>query len=184
MQTLNYIPEVLQNIKEFKVIAECCDMENEDLVAAAEDLYNDQFIYTAKKGIERYEKIVGIESKKTETPEERKLGIIAAYNKQLPYTMTVLKKNLDTFCGKNGYSIDIDYTNKVLTVKINLTAKSMFDTVEAYLEEVVPVDLIIDLLLLYNTHKITSQYTHGQLAGHTHHSLKEEVIQWQRKQIT
>lgn len=176
MQTIDYIPEVLKDIKEFKVITSCYDKENYEISTAVENLYKDQFIATTEKALERYEKMLKIEPKKTETLEERRFKILAIYNKQLPYTKVALEKNLLTFCGRDGYSIYIDYNNKILIVKISLAAKSMFDTVNSYLESVVPVNLIIDLALLYNTYEVLAAYTHEQLAKYTYYELREEVI--------
>jgi hypothetical protein len=152
------------------------DTENLTLNTAIEDLYKDQFISTTEKAIQRYESMLGIIPKGTDTLEDRRFRILALYNKQLPYTRIVLEQNLTTFCGKNGYKLFLDYSSKVLTVKIALTAKSMYDTVKSYLEGVVPMNLIIDLILLYNQYKLLKQFTHKQLNEFTHKQLREDVI--------
>lgn len=176
MQTINYLPPVLREIKEIQILMGVNDAENMELSTAIEDLYKDQFIISTEKAIKRYEDMLKITPKGTDTLEERRFRVLAIYNKRLPYTEIVLRQNLTTFCGENGYKMRMDYESKVLTVKITLVAKSMFDTVKAYLEGVVPLNLIIDLSLLYNQHNTVSNFTHAHLSKFTHAQLREEVI--------
>ncbi|MBU5331406.1 YmfQ family protein [Anaerocolumna aminovalerica] len=176
MQTLNYLPPILQEIKEFKIITTCNDSENTELNICIDNLYKDQFIITTETAIKRYESMLGIIPKGTDTLEDRRFRVLAIYNKQLPYTKTVLEQNLTTFCGEDGYKLIMDYANNVLTVKIALTAKSMFDTVKNYLEGVIPMNLTIDLSLLYNQWMMFEQYTWEHLEQYTWEQLREEVI--------
>lgn len=176
MQTLNYLPPVLQEIKEFKVITTCNDQENTEINICIENLYKDQFIVTTETAIKRYESMLGIIPKGTDTLEDRRFRVLAIYNKQLPYTKVVLEQNLTTFCGQNGYKLITDHANNVLTVKITLTAKSMFDTVKNYLESVIPMNLTIDLSLLYNQWLVFEKYTWEHLEQYTWEQLREEVI--------
>lgn len=176
MQTINYIPSVFQEIKEFKVLTSCEDLKLEELNVSIEGLYKDQFIALTEKAIPRYEKMLGITSKGGESLEDRRFRILASYNKQPPYTKRVLENNLITFCKENGYKLHIDKENSILTVKISITAKSMFETVRAYLDEVVPLNLMIEMELLYNQYKLLQNYTYAHLSQYTYFQLREEVI--------
>jgi uncharacterized protein YmfQ (DUF2313 family) len=176
VQTINYLPTVLQEIKELKVLTTCEDFVLDELDISTEGLYKDQFIKLTEKAIPRYEKMLGIISKGGESLEDRRFRILASYNKQPPYTKRVLENNLITFCKENGYKLIIDKVNSVLTVKISITAKSMFETVRAYLDEVVPLNLMIEMELLYNQYKLLQSYTHAHLSQYTYFQLREEVI--------
>ena len=44
------------------------------------------------------------------------------------------------------------------------------------LEKMSPLNMLIDLSLLYNSHKILSGFTHRQLNQYTHKQLREEVL--------
>lgn len=176
MQTINYLPPVLQDIKEFKVITSCIDVENAALSICIDNLYKDQFITTTTAAIKRYEDMLGITAKGTDTLEDRRFRLLTLYNKQLPYTKTVLEQNLTTFCGGNGYKLVIDYANKVVIVKITLIAKTMFETVSAYLDGVIPMNLAIDLTLLYNQWIGLEKYTWAYLEQYTWEQLREEVL--------
>ncbi len=176
METIKYLPPVLQNIKEIQVLMSANDSENLSLNVAVENLYKDQFITTTESALQRYESMLGITPKGTDTLEDRRFRILAVYNKRLPYTMIILKENLTTFCGQDGYKLEMDYERNTLKVKIALTAKSMYETVKSYLEGVVPMHLYIDLTLLYNQYKMFHQYTYSRLNQYTYNQLREEVI--------
>lgn len=154
-----------------------CDIENKELSESISNLENDQYFLDAtEKGVLRTEKMLTISYKATETLEERKFRIFSRYNQQLPYTKTVLEKQLHKLCGDGGYFLNMNYDNLVLTVKINLTAKAMFDEVKKYLENVVPLNIIIDLIIMYNQYYVLAKFTHEQLATYTHEQLRNEVF--------
>lgn len=171
---ISYLPPVLQNFNEFKAIMSNGDAENEELLNNISNLENDQyFLDASEKGVLRYETMLSIAYKATETLEERKFRLFSRYNQQLPYTITSLEKQLTAICGKNSYSLIIDYENLILTVKILLTAKAMYNEVSNYLDNITPLNLIIDLSLLYNQHVTLAKFTHAQLVAYTHSQLRE-----------
>ena len=61
-------------------------------------------------------------------------------------------------------------------VKIGLEAKNNFSDVESLLDRVVPQNMVVKLLQLYNTHAELGQFTHTQLAIYTHNQLRSEVM--------
>ena len=63
-----------------------------------------------------------------------------------------------------------------LIVKIGLAAKNNFSDVESLLDRVVPQNMVVNLLQLYNTHAGLGRFTHAQLAAYTHDRLRNEVM--------
>lgn len=174
---ISYLPPVLQEISEFKIIMENGDIEKEELAYKIKDLENDQYFLDAtEKGIKRYENMLSILPKGTDTLEDRKFRLLSRYNQQLPYTKTVLERQLITLCGEDGYSINMDYDNLILTVKIKLTVKAMYNEVLNYLNNIVPLNVIINLMLMYNQHTTLAKFTHNQLKQYTHDQLRNEVL--------
>lgn len=174
---INYLPPILQEIREYKLIMSDGDIENKDLYTAVADLKNNQYITTMNEaGAARYEKMLKIVTKGTDTLEDRRFRILSLYLKQLPYTKIRLEQDLMMLCGVDGYTMAIDYESYILTVRIDLKAKAMFQTVWEYLNSVVPLNMIIDLRLLYNEHHFLHSFTHEELAGFTHQQIREEVI--------
>ena len=74
----SYHPDIIKDIREFKVLAEAQDNSLSLIYDALENIMDDQFIETAKNyGVARLEKIVKIKPKDTDTIEERKFKLLA-----------------------------------------------------------------------------------------------------------
>ena len=149
----------------------------EELWEAITRILKDSFIYEATEyGIKRWEQIINLKPKDTDTLEIRKFRIIAKINEEMPYTYKKLEKQLETLCGKYGYQLSIDQQLYVLKVRVALTARQKVDEVEALLDRIVPCHLIIDINLMYNQHKTLIKQTHKMLHQYTHKQLREEVM--------
>ena len=177
LNILSYIPNVLKEVKELKAIATAENPEITSLWAAIENALNDQFILTSTEyGVKRREKIMKITPKGTDTLDERKFRILVKSNEQLPYSFRALHQQLRSLCGPEGYTFTRNVTEKTVTVKVALTAKSNFNDVGDLLERVLPSNIIIELTLLYNQHQTMSTKAHSQLAFFTHDEIRNEVI--------
>ncbi|NFG22702.1 DUF2313 domain-containing protein [Clostridium botulinum] len=173
----NYVPKILQEFKEFKTIANTENPEIKLLWKALKDAFNDQFVNDATgNGIKRWESILKIIPKGTDSLDFRKFRIITRLNERLPYTYRLLEQQLTTLCGKDGYYLELKNKEYTLIVKIALTAKSNFYDVVDLLERTVPANIVIDLSLLYNQQLTLSKYTHKELSAYTHNKLRNEVL--------
>ena len=174
---INYLPYVVRDYAEFQGIAGAEQPEFENAWAAVDDLLDNQFISTAgNMGLSRWEKILGITPKGTDTVEDRRFRVLTRLNEELPYTLPQLRNILETLCGEDNYSADVEEGTYQLLVKIGLAAKNNFNDVEALLNRVVPENMVITLLQLYNTHAQLAACTHAQLAAFTHDRLRNEVM--------
>lgn len=174
---IRYLPEILQEVREFRSLAAAENPEIEKLWTCLEDALNDQFVGSATTyGIKRWESILKIMPKATDSPDERRFRILTRLNEQLPYSWRMLVHQLTTLCGSEGYSIELKNNEYTLIVKVALTAKANFDDVGDLLGRIVPANLVIDLSLKYNQHELIGGFTHEQLAAYTHQELREEVI--------
>lgn len=174
---INYLPYVVRDYAEFKGISEAEQPEFESAWGSSDDLLNNQFISTAGNlGLSRWEKILGITPKGTDTLEDRRFRILTRLNEELPYTLPQLRTILETLCGSGNYSAEVMEGTYQLIVKIGLAAKNNFSDVESLLDRVVPQNLIVTLLQLYNTHAELGRFTHAQLAAYTHNQLRNEVL--------
>ena len=174
---INNLPPVLRNYEEYKVISNALNPELNLLVAAIKNAKNDQWIDSAtENGVKRREKMLGIIPKDTDTLSDRKFRLSARELEKLPYTYRVLERKIKSLCGPDGYTLDVDYNNFIIKVRVDLTSKKAYDEVELLLDKMVPENMIIDLSLLYNSNSILSKYTHSQLSKYTHKQLREEVL--------
>ncbi len=174
---LNYLPEYLKEFREFRELAAA---ENPELLLVwelLEEVLNDQFVADAtENGIKRWETILKIFPKGSDSLDVRKFRILARLNEKLPYTRRTLKSQLDALCGESGYSVELRNDEYTLVVRVALAEKGKFDEVGSLLERTVPANIIIDLSLLYNTHAILSRYANAKLAAYTHEQLRSEVL--------
>lgn len=174
---LDLFPSIVREWEEFQSIGKVADIENLELSRSIVQLENDQFIHSLTPiGASRHEKMLGIESIDTDTIEERRFRIFAEVNKTIPYTKRTLDKLLMGLCGKGNYIVQLDPFKKNIQVKINLVAKSMFEKVCEVLEDIVPLNMTLSVLILYNNHETLGQFTHEQLEKYTHLDVREEVI--------
>ena len=174
---LEYLPGVIAEVKEIQTHAIAEHPELSALWEANTNAYNDQFLYTMTEyGIKRWEKMLRISPMGTDTLEDRRFRIINRLNAQLPYTFRMLEAHLIQMCGENDYTISYDTASWTLSIRIALTSKKQFDEILVLVNQMIPVNIILDYDLLYNTHDVLSAFTHGRLAAYTYGALRNEVI--------
>lgn len=181
MSLLEYLPEFIREIKEIKVIMSTEDnflkSDEVGLSLAVKNVFKDQFINTAtKEGVKRYEDMLKIVSRESEGLDVRRFRLFVRFNEKLPYTVPKLKEQLEVLCGEDGYSVSVDVINFNLVVKIALKSKGMFNEVGRMLERMVPLNMRIDLDLMYNQHLTAGNFTHSFLHKYTHKGVRDEVL--------
>ncbi|MEA4831562.1 MAG: putative phage tail protein [Oscillospiraceae bacterium] len=178
-QLIDYLPPVIKNVQEYQAIMNNGEQaEISALWDAVDYALDDQFVQSAtENGVERWEKILGIKPKGTDILEDRKFRILSRISEQLPYTLPVLKNMLQSLCGADGYSVEVQNELYILKVKIALVAKSNFDDVNALLKRVVPANIVIELVLMYNTWSMIKNFTWDYLKAKTWRDIKNEVLE-------
>lgn len=174
---IDYLPEVVRDFREFKGITAGQQPEFEQAWDSADSVMNNQFVLTAGNlGLSRWEAILDIVPKATDSLDDRRFRVLSRLNEKLPYTLPQLRNILETLCGAGNYSANIDEGTYILIVKIGIAAKNNYSDVESLLERVSPQNLIIQLSQLYNTHEELGRFTHAHLAAYTQTELRNEVI--------
>lgn len=170
-------PMHLQSIPELMELDRVSDIQMLKLAQAIEDMEDDILIGTATEaGIARREKILGIKPLDTDTLEDRRLRVMSKWYDVYPYTRLDLKRRLDLLCGEDGYAMSMDYETMTLTVLLELTVKSQFQSVTDLLEKVVPVWIVLDIRLRYNQWKKAKKKTWSWAKTRTWKQVLEEVI--------
>ena len=175
---IDYLPDFLKDVKENDAILTMAEQpEIDSLWEASDNALNDQFIEDATmNGVQRWEKILNIVPKSTDSIDIRKFSILTRINEQLPFTITSLKEQLKSLCGEDGYDIFLDEKNYTLSVRVALAAQSNFKDVELLLRRIVPAKLVIELSMKYHTHFQLMVETHGRLQNFTHEDIRNGVI--------
>lgn len=175
MKLVEYLPEVIKNIPEMVEIMRVVDIEF--LWKMIAKILDDGFVYTLdSEGCRRWEGMLQIRAKDTDTLEERRLRILTALAGDTPYTMRSLERMLETICGKGNYTISYADDEYTLDVGIALESKSQYNYVVEYIKRIIPANIIFNCRLLYNRHIDLEPFTHEKLEKFSHIELCEEVI--------
>lgn len=181
---LNY-PEVILNIDEIKALYDMEDVTGEQLNNDIDGLDQDIIIETATEhGILRREEILGIKALDTDTIEDRRFRVAAKWSDTYPYTLPNLRSRLNELVGEGNYSLELDYATMKMTCRLALERKEMYQAVVDLIEKIVPLNIVLDVSVLYNRHNELTGYTHQQLSHLTHKVIKEETVggeEWQLK---
>ena len=173
---LGYWMPLLREMKEFKEIAKAEEPEIRLLLNSIESTLNNMFIETADEyGISRFEKILGIFPDASATLEERRFDAMVKWNDKLPYTEEALRGFLSVLCGEEGYTLNVNHETYEVTVKLGLDSQNSYEEVVSLLDRMAPVNLI-KKVILFNTHLILSNYTHGELSAFTYRGVREENL--------
>lgn len=174
---INYLPRFMQEYEETKKVMETEQVEIDTLWTAADNTLNNQFITDATEyGVKRWESMMKISPKGTDTLDERKFRILAELNQQLPYTFRQLEQMLTTMCGADGYSMTVKPNEYHIEVKLALINKNNYQDVENILAKVIPANMTQYVQIMYNTNAVVGQFTHENLKAYTYYQVRNEVL--------
>ena len=170
-------PEVILTIRDIATIYALNDEMEKGLDSHLRNLENDIYVEESERyKISRFEKILGIQSLDTDTLEDRQFRVRTRISERLPYTVRVLEEKLKILCGDKGYTLNIDKEKQVVTVRVALVRKRMLTTVSEMLEEVIPLNMVIDVSLLYNSYSLLKNLTYQELSFFTQKEVRDEIL--------
>ena len=170
----SYFPPIVAETKEIKHISNALTNEFKRLQKARDETYKNQYVSTLEpSGCKRWETMLNILPKQTDSLETRRMRIAGQIISEIPYTKETLKSILTNMCGDTGYLLYIDYSKLSIVVKLELTFKEQQRIVESTLEKIIPANMILDVSIRYRAHEELANYTHGQLASYTHSEIRE-----------
>ena len=119
MKIIEYLPPVLAEIREFKILGESEDLQLNNLKSEINSLTNELFVTTAEGvGLDRWEKILNITNSSTDV-EFRKFRILSRLNS---FGLT-LNQRLTSIVGAGNYKIDYYFKEYRLKVSLTLDTK-------------------------------------------------------------
>lgn len=133
----------MKEVREFKWLAA---VENPELLAlwsSAEEVWSNQFIDgLLTEGVKRWEDMLGIRAKDTDTMAMRRRKILAKINEQLPYTHRTLAQKLAAICGPDMARVEIDYNRYMLNINLDLSVMENTAEIDRLLQAIAPANLI------------------------------------------
>lgn len=157
---LEYLPEVLREIDDFKALTDAEIPEMDNLSAAIQKYIDDQFVMTASvEGIRRREKMLRIQADpSTEPLEFRRKRIINRQSTKPPFTIRWLQEQLDRLIGPGMAVVSVDVQQFILYVTTNIENANLFKEVQHTVQTVKPANLIYQQNTSLN-HKIGIKHT-------------------------
>ena len=174
---IDYLPQYMQEYLEIKSIMETEQPEINALWSACERTLADQYIMDATEyGVMRWEGMLNISPKATDTLDERKFRILARLNTELPYTLTKLKEMLTVLCGAGGFVIDLQANKYHIEIKLAVGNHNNYAEVQKILNTMIPANLTQAVSLLYNPHREIKPFRHMDLRTLSHETIRKEVL--------
>lgn len=168
---IDYIPEHLQEILDFKALNRALTSQTEELRRNVRSISDESVVTRASEyGIGRFEDMLQIAHDDTANLEVRRFRIISKINNRLPYSKGWLIEKLTTvFNGKDEFKIDIDLENYVLTVEVDNIHAQTLTSLYNDLRQSIPANMI-----LYTKLSVTQNF--NQYTGFVVHCGDEVYI--------
>lgn len=171
MELIKYLPEFMRNVDCMRKITSAEQPEFDALSVGIENIQKEMFIETASEiGTERFENIYGIENIGSEDIDFRKYRLML---KIMGGEHTSLSERLDKLIGTGYYTINFYIDEMRLEVRITVEHKRYIQEAFELLDRIIPCNIILDVGVLYASHKMLGKYTHGELAAYKYSEMKQ-----------
>lgn len=147
MKLIEYLPNFLQGIKEFKELLNAEDIEVEKINAAIEKITDEVIVKNAQDyGLDRYEKIYRTSNIASDLTT-RRLNILSKMNNRTPYTLKWLRSKLDEMVGKENYTLKIDYNSYTLTIRFDAFYSEATEIFKKDFKKQIPANILLGITL-------------------------------------
>lgn len=150
MKLIDYMPNFLQDVREFNIISSLEDDELEKLKLHIDNILKEIVVNTSEDyGLQRYEKIYNIDVVSADI-DVRRFNIISKINNKAPFTYKWLDNKLKQLVGENNYKINIEYDNYKVIISIVYLFGDIVNNLQKDLKQLLPANLIIQINLFSN----------------------------------
>jgi hypothetical protein len=145
VKLLDYLPEMLREIYEFQAICSAGDNELDKLKDELAAAVDDNFVYTlSESGCARWEKMLSLTPKATDTIADRRFRILTKLNHNLPYTMRCLEQLLEMYCGEDNFRVVTNFDVYALRIETHFTVYSLLCELRKTLNAMIPANISLD----------------------------------------
>lgn len=176
---LSYLPPYLQNYRELIAITDAEHPETEAVKQSIDLVLSESFVDTLDEyGCERWEKMLKIVIKPTDTLELRRFAILSKLLEDLPYTMRRLHEVLARLCGAKYYSVVLKHTEYFIQIWIEVQSMEKREIVIETVKRMIPANLVLDVQINYRTHGWLNEnrLTHGAMHAYTHAGIRIIIL--------
>ena len=169
-------PTIVTQIPDIAQIYAINEEQGEQLDADVEQINNDIFVDSmGDDTLKHWEEIFNLTVPDDSSLDDRRIKVKGKMMEKLPYSYRVVIANLDALL-PNGYDLTINEDLTYMQVKIVLTSKYMLVNVQQFLDSIVPLNMVLDVVLKFNTYNVLGLYTHDHLSQYTYQGLNDEPI--------
>lgn len=153
-----YFPPAVAETKQFQEIAKAENPELDRLKENLTNIFSDTFVSRATaNGVQRWEKILDIAPKGTDSLLSRKYRILARLGETPPYTYSYLIQYMNSVCGEGNYSMELKHLEyklitRIFSNKVKAESKLLSVVKEAF-RRMMPTNMIVDTKYQYNTER-------------------------------
>lgn len=170
--------DVFGSLREAQQIAKSVNPEFDLLYERIRQFLKDCFVETAQEYVvARWEKIVNIIPRASDTLEERRNRVLYQMNIPLPYTTRRLKHLfLANIVGEGNYKVTVDPIACTIEVLLNPAKETMWDDVEQLLDTMLPAHIEIKMGFMGTIHNYLKNYTHNELSAFSHDEIRDTLM--------
>lgn len=142
---INYLPYQVREFKEYQGIT---TGEQPEFVLAWDywqEVFDNQYIDIAGDcGLSRWEKMLGITPKATETLESRRITIKTRLNNFTPYTFRAFMRMLNYIADGEPFEVYLDPGTYLMRFVLQWEARGKIENLEYLIQEILPQNIAID----------------------------------------
>lgn len=178
VRLVEYLPEFLRDVREFDEILKSGSEDIGQAELARRSVLENSFLEDITEiGAGRWEAMLGLQPKDTETLDDRKFRIKSYMIGDRPYTFRALLQRLEQLCGgKDNFSAVRYPAQYKIVASVALTAKGQLKEVRDAMERMLPYNMTFECGLKYNQYQTLGNMTYGEMTVYTHNQLREEVL--------
>lgn len=141
---INYLPYVVRDFAEYRGITTGEQPEFELVWDAYGEVFANQFVDTALEyGLSRWEKMLGITPKGTDTLESRRAQIKAKLNNSVPYTIRAFARMLTAIASGETFELSIEPGTYSMSITTQWTASGQMEGLDYLIRNIVPCNIAI-----------------------------------------
>lgn len=170
-------PEIIMKIPDIAELYGINDVQNQNLEETVEEMGKNMFLDQMEEPmVARWEAMLKITPLGNETLNDRRFRVKTKAVGKPPYSLRVIKRKLDTICPEAN-TMTVSAGEEKVEIKLALKSKKMLEDVRELMEETLPLNMVYNVEIIWNQHLTLSKFTHGELRGSTHKSIREEVFE-------
>lgn len=171
---MQYLPPVLQEVRDFRCVMGQMQEVVTDLWRRERQAEDEYYLFTAtERGLSHWEAILGIRPRERSGLEERRQVILVRMSQVTPYCWQTLIALMTTLLGSRE-EFEVEIVGYQLTVWLSPRVRRFQEAVWELLRLIVPANLGVEVISIYNTHGQLSAMTHSAMRGYTHWQLRNE----------